>query len=96
MDAEERWRVLRLHVEDQVPLAALARDTGISARTLQRWHRRYLDDGIAGLNLQPRVDAGTRRTAAETVLFIEHLALTRPRPSLATLHRLTVAETTQR
>lgn len=95
MDAEERWRVLRLHVEDQVPLAALARDTGISARTLQRWHRRYLDDGIAGLNLQPRVDAGTRRTAAETVLFIEHLALTRPRPSLATLHRLTVAETTQ-
>jgi len=26
--AEERWRVLRLHVEDQVPLTALARDAG--------------------------------------------------------------------
>lgn len=87
--------MLRLHVEDQVPLAALARDTGISARTLQRWHRRYLDGGISGLDLQPRIDAGTRRTAPETVAFIERLALTRPRPSLATLHRLTVAEATR-
>ena len=25
----------------QVPLTALARDTGISARTLQRWHHLY-------------------------------------------------------
>lgn len=87
--------MLRLHVEDQVPLAALARDTGISARTLQRWHRRYLDGGISGLDLQPRIDAGTRRTAPETVAFIERLALTRPRPILATLHRLTVAEATR-
>jgi putative transposase len=95
VDAEERWRILRLHVEDQVPLAALARNTGISARTLQRWHRRYLDGGIAGLDDHPRVDAGRRRTAAETVAFIERLALTRPRPSLATLHRLTAAEATR-
>ncbi|WP_327436751.1 helix-turn-helix domain-containing protein [Arthrobacter sp. SLBN-112] len=37
----ERWRVLRLHVEDQIPLTALARETGISTRTLQRWLRLY-------------------------------------------------------
>lgn len=41
MDAMERWRVLRLHVKDQVPLAALARETGISARTLQRWKQLF-------------------------------------------------------
>nr|WP_241984362.1 helix-turn-helix domain-containing protein [Cryobacterium sp. Hb1] len=39
MDAAERWHVLRLHVEDQIPLAVLAREIGISARTLQRWRR---------------------------------------------------------
>lgn len=92
MDAEERWRVLRLHVEDKIPLAALARDTGISVRTLQRWHRRYLDGGISGLDLHPRADTGHRRTAAETVAFIERLGLIRPRPSLVTLHRLTAAK----
>lgn len=45
---------------------------------------------------RPRVDAGTRHTAAETVAFIERLALTKPRPSLATLHRLAVADARQR
>jgi hypothetical protein len=44
VDAAERWRVLRLHVEDQIPLAVLARETGISARTLQRWHQLYIND----------------------------------------------------
>ncbi|MEC5201129.1 MULTISPECIES: Mu transposase C-terminal domain-containing protein [Micrococcaceae] len=96
MDGSERWRVLRLHVEDQVPLTALARDTGISARTLQRWHHLYRTQGISALDPHPRADSGTRRTAAETVAFIEHLALTRPRPSIATLHRLARADATQR
>lgn len=49
MDADGRWRVLRLHVEDQVPLAALARSTGVGERTLQRWHQRYRAGGIAAL-----------------------------------------------
>jgi len=78
MDADERWRVLRLHVEDQVPLAALARDTGIGVRTLQRWHQRYQSGGIAALEQTPRTDAGQRRTHTALVAFIERLALTRP------------------
>ncbi len=92
MDAEQRWRVLRLHVEDQVPLTALARDTGVGLRTLQRWHQRYRLGGIGELEPRPRADAGQRRTVTTLVAFIEQLALTRPRPSIATLHRLTVAE----
>ena len=88
----ERWRVLRLHVEDQIPLAVLARDTGISARTLQRWHHLYRAGGVASLDPHARIDKGVRRTTAETVAFIEQLALTRPRPSLATLHRLAVTD----
>lgn len=96
MDGLERWRVLRLHVEDEIPLATLARSTGISTRTLQRWHHLYRADGIAALDPQPRGDAGTRRTSAATVAFIERLALTRPRPSIATLHRLTATDAQQR
>ncbi len=92
MDADERWRVLRLQVEDQVPLAALARDTGIGLRTLQRWHQRYRAGGIAALEQTPRTDAGQRRTATALVAFVERLALTRPRPGVATIHRLTVTE----
>ncbi|MWJ49286.1 helix-turn-helix domain-containing protein, partial [Clavibacter michiganensis] len=96
MDGLERWRVLRLHVEDQIPLAALARTTGVSARTLQRWLHLYRAGGIAALDPQARVDAGRRRTAPATVAFVERLALTRPRPSIATLHRLAVTDAERR
>lgn len=92
MDADERWRVLRLHVEDQIPLAEPARATGIGGRTLQRWHQRYRAGGIAALDPHPRTDAGTRHTDPAIVAFIERLALTRPRPSIATLYRLTITE----
>ncbi len=64
----------------------------MALRTLQRWHRLYRNVGGTALDSRPRADTGTRRTAAETVTFIERLALTRPRPALATLHRLAVDE----
>ena len=92
MNGAERWRILRLHVEDEIPLAELARESKVSLRTLERWHRSFQDGGIAALDPQPRVDAGRRRTEKDTVAFIERLALTKPRPSLATLHRLAVAD----
>ncbi|MDZ8173224.1 Mu transposase C-terminal domain-containing protein [Microbacterium xanthum] len=92
MSGDERWWILRLHVEDQVPLTALARTTDVSLRTLQRWHHLYRNGGVAALDDRPRSDAGTRRTSRETIAFIERLALTRPRPALATLHRLAAAE----
>ena len=92
MDAGERWRVLRLYVEDQVPLAALARDTGIGLRTLERWAQRYRGGGVSALEPRRRTDAGRRRVDSDLVAFVERLALTRPRPGIATLHRQTVTE----
>ncbi|WP_241984790.1 helix-turn-helix domain-containing protein [Cryobacterium adonitolivorans] len=59
MDAAERWCVLRLHVEDQIPLAVLARETGVSARTLQRWHQLYQVGGVTALDPLARTDKGT-------------------------------------
>ncbi|WP_243400669.1 helix-turn-helix domain-containing protein [Arthrobacter sp. Bz4] len=96
LTGEERWKVLRLHVEDQISLAALARETGISTRTLQRWLRLYRAGGAGALDLGPRADAGTRRVDPEMVRFIEGLALTKPRPRMATLHRLAAAEAGRR
>jgi len=88
MDGDERWRILRLHVEDQIPLAALARDTGIGLRALQRWHQLHQESGITALDPHRRSDAGIPHTPPELVAFIEQLALSRPGPALMTLHRL--------
>jgi putative transposase len=49
MDASERWGILRLHVEDAIPLATLARTTGVAERTLQRWLARYRTGGYPAL-----------------------------------------------
>lgn len=87
MDAGQRWQVLRLHVEDRIPLATLVRDCGIAERTLQRWHARYRVGGYAALGDGPRVDLGRRRTDPQLLRLVEHLALTRPRPTAATIHR---------
>ena len=87
MDARARWRILRLHVEDQVPLARLARETDVGLRTLERWHARYRADGYAGLETASRADTGTRRLPPDLVDLIEGLALSKPRPAIATIHR---------
>ena len=87
MDASERWGILRLHVEDAIPLATLARTTGVAERTLQRWLARYRTGGYTALADGPRTARGVRRTAPELVHLAEGLALTKPRPSFATIHR---------
>ncbi|MGB3709530.1 helix-turn-helix domain-containing protein, partial [Gordonia sp. (in: high G+C Gram-positive bacteria)] len=88
MDEMQRWEILRLHIEDGITLTDLARSTGISTRTLSRWVSRYRSDGIRSLRNTTRSDAGAHRISAELVAYIEHLGLTRPRPSMAALHRL--------
>ena len=90
MDADGRWRILRLHVEDQVPLAALARHHGLGVRTLERWHARYRAGGLSALGRVPRADAGGHHLPADLIALIEGLGLTRPRPPIAAIHRTVV------
>ncbi|MFD5330009.1 helix-turn-helix domain-containing protein, partial [Streptomyces sp. NPDC127092] len=49
MDGPQKWNILRLHIEDGIPLASLARETGIGTRTLSRWHSAYRAGGVAAL-----------------------------------------------
>jgi putative transposase len=85
-----RWRVLRPHLEDGVALVHAARNAGVSERTAQRWLARYRAGGLAGLAAAPRSDRGGRRMPDELVAAIEGMALRRPRPSAATVHRRAV------
>jgi transposase-like protein len=54
--ALDRFRRLRPHLEDGLPLARLARAEGIPLRTARRWVRRYREQGLAGLVRRPRSD----------------------------------------
>lgn len=87
MDADGRWQILRLHVEDQVPLAVLARHYGIGLRTLERWHARYRPAGFEGLGRTTRAAAGGHHLPTELIALIEGLGLTRPHSSVAAIHR---------
>ena len=95
-DAERATALERLHLlqpvlEAGVPLAQLAAIEGLALRTLERWCSRYRRDGLAGLVRQPRSDRGQRHLPAALVQFIEGLALGRPRPSIAAIHRQSAA-----
>jgi len=86
-DALRRWEVVRPHVEDGVPLVRAARDAGVSLRTARRWLSRYREAGVSGLGRRERADRGRHRLPGELVALVEGLALTRPRPSAATITR---------
>lgn len=81
-----RWKVLRRHVEDEIPLVRLASEEGIGLRTLQRWHAAYRKEGIAGLAPATPVPRG-RRIHPELHALIEGLALITPPLTRATITR---------
>jgi putative transposase len=83
--------VLRPHLDEGVPLAAVARAAGVPLRTLERWARRYRTQGLAGLARQPRADRGRHRFPGEVLALIEGLALRRPPPTAAAIHRQLLA-----
>jgi putative transposase len=82
-----RWQVLRAHLEDGCPLVRMVGEHGVPERTLRRWLAAYRAGGLAALARRPRSDRGTRRMPPELRLLIEGLALRRPPPTIATVHR---------
>ncbi|MHA7146472.1 transposase [Arthrobacter sp. TmT3-37] len=81
----ERWSYLRLNVEDDVPLAAIARESGIPLRTLERWKHTYKVQGLQGL--KPKQRTRPESLTPDVVRMIEGLALIRPRQSIAAITR---------
>ncbi len=89
--ALERFQVLRPFLEDGVPLAAVARAHALSLRTARYWVRQYRQHGLAGLVRRPRSDRGRHHLPDALVGLIEGLALRRPPPSIASIHRQAAA-----
>jgi putative transposase len=83
----ERFAVLRPHLEEGVPLTHAAGETGIPIRTVERWLARYRSGGLAALARVTRSDAGKHRSPADLVTLVEGMALKRPLPSAAAIHR---------
>ena len=95
-EAMGRFAVLRPHINDGVPLPEAARDAGVPLRSVQRWLVRYRAAGLAGLVRAKRSDTGNRKLPAELVDLIEGMALRKPRPSVAAIHRKMTALATKR
>ena len=89
-EAMRRFLVLRPHLEDGATLTAAARSAGVSLRTAQRWLFLYRQGSLAGLATKRRRDRGTRRFPTGVVDLVEGLALRRPEPSTAWIHRQVV------
>lgn len=85
--ALQRFALLRPALEDGIPLAHLARSSGIPLRTAQRWVAQYRQLGLAGIARTHRRDRGTHRFPTELLQLVEGLALRRPPPWAATVHR---------
>lgn len=80
--------VLGPHVFDGVPLAHSAAAASVPLRTAQRWLAAYRVDGAAALTRAVRSDKNKRRRIPpELVTLIEGLALRRPPPKVAEVHR---------
>ncbi|SEN91806.1 putative transposase [Cryobacterium luteum] len=79
--------LLRQH-DGGVPWARIAAESGVPVRTLTRWSTRYrADPSSRALERPRRGDRGTRRIAPELVEVVEALALRRPEPTAAFIHR---------
>jgi putative transposase len=89
--ALSRFRILRPFLEEEIPLAHVARENGVPLRTAQRWVMQYRKYGLAGLCRKEYAGKGRRRLSVQLQEIIEGFALQKPRPSLATVHRKAVA-----
>jgi putative transposase len=83
-----RFRLIAPHLERERSLGVVAREAGVSLRTVQRWVTGYRSSGLAGLARKPREDRGGRRAVSQKIRkTIEGLALAKPPLPLTSIYR---------
>lgn len=86
-NGRDELALLRQH-DDGAPWARIAAESGVPVRTLTRWASKDRSDPTShGLERSRRDDRGSRRIDPELVEVIEALALRRPEPTAAFIHR---------
>lgn len=83
----KRLAILRPYLDGEAPLTKVAAAAGIPLRTARRWVAGFRKGGPAALERKTRSDTGERRFADELVQLIEGQALSKPRLSIAAIHR---------
>lgn len=84
---QDKVDLLRQH-DQGVPWTRIAASSGVPLRTLSRWATRYrADPSSISLHRSHRIDRGTRHIPSELIETIEALALQRPAPTAAFIHR---------
>jgi putative transposase len=84
---EEKLALLRQH-ENGVPWSRISEKSGVPVRTLGRWAATFQADPTSrGLARPRRADSGKKRLPVELVEAVEALALHRPEPTAAFIHR---------
>ncbi len=86
--SDERFAAFRELIAAGVPHPEAAQAAGIPLRTAQRRLAAHRRSGAASLTRSPRSDAGIRKFPRELVELVEGLALRRPPPAIAHIHRI--------
>ena len=95
-ELDGRLAVLNPHLHDGVPLAEAARRAGVPRRTATRWLAAHQANSLDGLRRLDRADRGGRRLPKEMIELIEGMALRRPPPKAAEVHRAVSGVAAQR
>jgi putative transposase len=91
VEAHARFEMLRPALEEGVSQAQIARTHQLSKSAVQRWVKRYREQGLAGLVTTARKDKGkSRRLPEQAITLVEGLALQTPPRSAAAIHRQVV------
>jgi putative transposase len=85
--AMERYRILRAHLDQGVPLTQLSTQHQITRQTLQRWLNAYRAHGLVGLINKPRADRGQHRLSPPVLDLVRTAAFQSPDASIAAIHR---------
>lgn len=94
--AFERYNKIKPFLEDNTTIREISNNEKISYSTLYRWVKKYRENGLTGLVDERRSDNGKGRIVKDEIkLLVEGLALQKPKPSIASIHRkiVKIAET---
>ena len=70
-DRAMREKIVRMRLDDQIPVKLLSKETGVSANTINTWCKRWEEEGPTGLDQRPRPGCGTRLPKAVDEKIIE-------------------------
>ena len=85
--AMAKYKMIKPNLDYEKSLTEVSEDEGIALRTLQRWRKQYLEEGLIGLVHKKRADSGKTRLEPEVVCEIEKLFFTYRKMSIATIQR---------